>query len=725
MKLSAALLLVLVACADSAAPTQTIVAIDAEPAIKASIERVAVVASSASGDAREERSFDDGVWPVRLVLSPRGGDAARRFQLEVVAYGEGDKKLIGFSFGSGYVAKASRYALIMIEDECAAATADSCIDSSCNHWQPDASELGSSRIAPWKASITCAGGMPAPGGLVTIDAGTVSSAATGTAGQPADMNIDAGTTHMPPTSTDMTGMVDMGPCDQGFVRSEMTCVDVDECMSNVCGEHGSCENLTPGYLCHCDTGYEFDNTTCVDTNECATDNGGCADTCVDDEGGAHCACGAGAWLKPDGKGCAKLTPPEKLSTSASTVQCFPQVSSDAAGNGVAAWMQGDGTHTSIWTDRYVAGQGWMGATKFPTTADVDADSPQIVLDAQGRGFLVWIQSGDTRDLWAARYTAGTFSAPAKIETNDDAGVILPSAAMDGSGNGYVVWTYSYGSRFEVWGSRLYGSTWLAARKLAGSETVTAGWGRIRLDDKGRGLMVWSQADITDASADNWSYAPYARRFDPSTLLWSTPFNLDDSGQAALPDVRLNGDGSGVVVWQRRQDSRVIVLARAFDPAGTWADAVPLSAAGSELWPTLFPSVALSPSHAAAIWSEKQGSAYRVWASDARDATEAWSKSPSLSPADSAAEAVPAIALDPQGAGFGVWSDIDASNARKLYALRVHADSGFDGTPIEVASDVAKGPVSPAALSFDAQGDALVVWDTQVPTSYEVRARRFE
>jgi hypothetical protein len=98
---------------------------------------------------------------------------------------------------------------------------------------------------------------------------------------------------------------------------------------------------------------------------------------------------------------------------------------------------------------------------------------------------------------------------------------------------------------------------------------------------------------------------------------------------------------------------------------------------------------------------------------------------SLSPADSVAEAMPTIELDPTGAGFGVWSDIDSNNGRKLYALRVQAESGFDGTPIEVTSDLAKGPVSPAALSFDALGDALVVWDTQVPTNYEVWARRFE
>jgi hypothetical protein len=196
----------------------------------------------------------------------------------------------------------------------------------------------------------------------------------------------------------------------------------------------------------------------------------------------------------------------------------------------------------------------------------------------------------------------------------------------------------------------------------------------------------------------------------------------------MPDVHLSGDGSGMAVWQRRQDSHVIVLARAYDmQAGNWGQPVPLSAAGSDPWLTLFPSVALSAGNAAAIWSEKQGSAYRVWATNARGASAPmdWSKAASVSPADSVAEAVPAIALDSRGDGFGVWSDIDGSAARKLYALRLQAQSGFDGAPITVTSDVAKGPVSPAALSFDMQGDAIIVWDTQVPTNYEVWARRFE
>ena len=35
----------------------------------------------------------------------------------------------------------------------------------------------------------------------------------------------------------------------------MSLADIDECISNPCGIHGSCENLEDVFQCFCDNGY--------------------------------------------------------------------------------------------------------------------------------------------------------------------------------------------------------------------------------------------------------------------------------------------------------------------------------------------------------------------------------------------------------------------------------------------------------------------------------------
>ncbi|KAL3865813.1 hypothetical protein ACJMK2_043163, partial [Sinanodonta woodiana] len=78
--------------------------------------------------------------------------------------------------------------------------------------------------------------------------------------------------------------------------------DINQCvvMPNIC-EHGSCENLDPGYRCICDPGFESDRTgkRCLDVNECVVnprlcDGGQCRNT----PGSFTCSCPAGFKLEP-------------------------------------------------------------------------------------------------------------------------------------------------------------------------------------------------------------------------------------------------------------------------------------------------------------------------------------------------------------------------------------------------------------------------------------------
>jgi hypothetical protein len=66
---------------------------------------------------------------------------------------------------------------------------------------------------------------------------------------------------------------------------------------------------------------------------------------------------------------------------------------DAAGNAIAVWSQerGTSTVTDIWFRRYEPTAGWSEA-QLLDTEDGYADSPQVAMNANGKGVAVWQQS---------------------------------------------------------------------------------------------------------------------------------------------------------------------------------------------------------------------------------------------------------------------------------------------------------------------------------------------
>ena len=45
-------------------------------------------------------------------------------------------------------------------------------------------------------------------------------------------------------------------CNPGYNGDGRSCVDIDECISSPCGEHGICNNLDGSYQCDCKSGFE-------------------------------------------------------------------------------------------------------------------------------------------------------------------------------------------------------------------------------------------------------------------------------------------------------------------------------------------------------------------------------------------------------------------------------------------------------------------------------------
>ncbi|XP_059160482.1 uncharacterized protein LOC131944017 [Physella acuta] len=76
--------------------------------------------------------------------------------------------------------------------------------------------------------------------------------------------------------------------------------DVDECLqnTNICPSNTHCNNTIGGFDCPCNDGYLNSNNTCEDIDECALTTPVCEQTCTNTIGGVNCSCKDGFAVSP-------------------------------------------------------------------------------------------------------------------------------------------------------------------------------------------------------------------------------------------------------------------------------------------------------------------------------------------------------------------------------------------------------------------------------------------
>lgn len=199
---------------------------------------------------------------------------------------------------------------------------------------------------------------------------------------------------------------------------------------------------------------------------------------------------------------------------------YPQIAMDAAGNAIAVWGQWDDGPNSIWSNRYVVGEGW-GVPTLIETDDGEAHYPQIAIDSFGNAIAVWPQHDGTKySIWANRYVAGNgWGTATLIETNNSVSAAEPQVAVTASGDAIAVWRqwngsfdegfyHSIGSNRYIAGEGWGSATVISTRGLGGSDAVMHL--EVAVDPRGNAIAVWSQFD--DTCYNVWS----SRYVDPDS-----------------------------------------------------------------------------------------------------------------------------------------------------------------------------------------------------------------
>jgi hypothetical protein len=204
--------------------------------------------------------------------------------------------------------------------------------------------------------------------------------------------------------------------------------------------------------------------------------------------------------------------------------------------------------------------------------------------------------------------------------------------------------------------------------------------------------------------------------------WLVPTNLSAAGQnASAPRIAVDQQGDAVAVWERSNGSNDVVQASVRPVgAGAWQPAVDLSAAGAN---TQYATVGSDArGDAVAVWQSYDGTEYTVWAAIRPVATGTWQTPVQLS-ALGVFTMTPQVAVDPQGDAIVVWTYYDDIDHHFfVQADRRLAGGGWEA-PVQLSAfgQHAQNP----QVAFDAQGDAVVVWDRYDGSHRIVQASRLK
>ncbi|MEW5747388.1 MAG: hypothetical protein AB1793_01180 [Candidatus Thermoplasmatota archaeon] len=408
----------------------------------------------------------------------------------------------------------------------------------------------------------------------------------------------------------------------------------------------------------------------------------------------------------DGWGDAEMIEDEPL---ASTVN--PRVAADPDGNAFAVWEQVGAVGFDIWSNRYVAGEGWGTAELVESSSLGSATDPELAVDGSGNAFVVWVQVDlYQQSTWSNRYSVGTgWGAPELIEADDSTATFNPTVSVDPSGNATAVWEHWGGSAMTVWSNRyVVGDGW-GATEVVDTEAPSGDFNpQVAMDRSGNAVAVWERWD-----GDSMEIA--ANRYVVGAG-WGTSgyIGTGSSGNAAGPKVTVGGAGDAMVVWSQYDDGYYNIWSCGYVPGTGWGSAEMVGV--NRTLEVRYAQVGSDGSgNAISVWEEWDGAEMDIW-SNRYAVGEGWGVPEMTHPDDWCTAISPQVAVDSTGNAVAVWQMYDGTR-HNIWASRYVApdttapelsiDSPSDGYTTEEPTVMVTGATEPGA-TLDVNGLMVTV-----------------
>jgi hypothetical protein len=122
----------------------------------------------------------------------------------------------------------------------------------------------------------------------------------------------------------------------------------------------------------------------------------------------------------------------------------------------------------------------------------------------------------------------------------------------------------------------------------------------------------------------------------------------------------------------------------------------------------------------AVWQQSDGTRNNIWANRYVTGT-GWGAAALIETENAGDADAPQVAFDAQGNALAVWDQSDGTR-HNIWANRYDSGTGW-GTAVLIETDNAGNAYS-SQVAFDAQGNALAVWRQSDGTRYNIWANRY-
>jgi hypothetical protein len=403
---------------------------------------------------------------------------------------------------------------------------------------------------------------------------------------------------------------------------------------------------------------------------------------------ASTAAAAATWLAPS-----------KLSGAGLDAEA-PQVSVDAQGDALSAWGRGGVIEAS---DRPAGGPAWQTALAL-SDAKKEAFGPQAALDGRGDAVVAWeSREGGEYAVEASTRTGltGAWQTPVVVkklgtEPTMDA---RPDLAVNAAGEAVLVWMRLHSTERAVESSaRTLGGSWQKPETL--SETPEDQHpAEVGIDAAGNATAVWEDKRTGEVLTTG------ATR--PAGGKWQAPVSISKpGGNANEPRVAVDASGDAVAVWERFEGEELIEASA--KPAGAgWGESVALSKPESGKGEPAGQQVAIDDhGDAVAVWSRTNGGHDFIEASVGRAPSSTWQPPVAISGPGGNVEEGPAIGVDGNGNAVATWERLSGGN-EVIEAASGLAASGSWQPPVQLSEGGQEAGEPQVAL--DSQGNAAAVW----------------
>ena len=384
------------------------------------------------------------------------------------------------------------------------------------------------------------------------------------------------------------------------------------------------------------------------------------------------------------------------------------LSMDQSGDAIAAWVQSNGTTSTVCVSHYNSITRTWDPPKQLQSGTAGAGSLAAkIFDAAAT--VAWVQANHAYVAVATDGSAQTWSAPIQVDNGSGAAGTSPtnlSVAIDGNGQPRLVWTQSDGTYQRVYSNFAAnsGSGWsVNAGTIKSLESVAANASapKVVFDYPGDGLAVWLingqlQASRFDVASGNWVLLGTVPGASASVTTYSV--SMDDyTGDVVLAWMQ----GAGVTYASRYSGATHTFSAAATQVSTSAAT----NASGAGL------STSINGGNAIVAWLQQDVSGYDNIVAASRWNGSSWGATELLSHLTNAGgQMSAAVAVDTQGNMSAVWGQWSVTGGNlDLYTNRYTVSSPWSGGTVFSADN--NWTATPPVVSYDANGNGLSLWSS--------------